>query len=218
MRKIIILSLVLILSTTVLYSQRRVRYGIQAGINISNIGKVPLFKNEGGEGFYVGFLTDIKLVAGLHIQPGLSLSTKSFTLKTPNFETATMGAKSLVNAYYLSLPIGITYKFRVAKGLRLFVTGEPSFSYGIAGTTVQSFKTLDDTGQPIMVSPEYKTFKNSSKENVGINNFDMGMFVGGGLEFKAIGIKGGYDFGLLNISETYKTKFNAAKILITVLF
>lgn len=222
MRKVLILTLLVVVLSTMGYSKGRVRYGLQGGINLSNVGNVGDFKSSGGEGFYVGFLTDINLLAGLYIQPGLSLSTRSFSLKTNAFETSSTGTKTSINTYCLSVPIALTYKFKVGNSLRLFVTGEPSFNFGVSGTAVILQNMSNLVSGPTVVSTEYRAFESSSKDNIGISNFDMGMFVGGGVEFKAIGIKAGYDFGLTNMKGLNgtldKSKWNNVRVMISLLF
>lgn len=222
MRKVLILTLLIVVSSTMAYSKGRVRYGLQGGINLTSIGDVANLKSTGGEGFYVGFLTDINLLAGLYIQPGLSLSTRSFSVSTNDFEPPLTGMKTSVNTYYLSIPIALTYKFKVGNSFRLFVTGEPSFNFGVSGTAVILTELPNLVSGSTMTSTEYRAFDSSAKDNIGISNFDMGMFVGGGIEFKAVGIKAGYDFGLTNIKGLNrmldKSKWNNVRVMITLLF
>lgn len=163
-------------------------------------------------GFYVGFTDDVRLFAGLHVQPGIY-----YSYQTDKSVEDVLGFRlnGGVTDHYLSVPVLLKYKFGLP-GVKLYVFGGPTMSVGLVSK--QKFTVAGSFGGAVVngdISYNYFT-GNVRYDGIELmadaedpyramlpdfryNRFDVQMGAGVGIELVSlIEIKAGYDWGLLN--------------------
>lgn len=115
-------------------SNGQVKWGLQAGVNLSNIVMV----DEAGQQYdtksiprvQLGLTVDIPLVADLYVQPAALYSGKGFKHNDSWF--AGESNELLVAASYVEVPVVLLYKPRLGIG-NLLVGAGPYAAYGVNG-------------------------------------------------------------------------------------
>ena len=168
-------------------------------------------KSDPMSGFYVGLVKDLRLFAGLSIQPGLYYSYLNTAEKE---EVPSFNLSSSYTEHGLNLPIHIKYTFDIVPAFGVYVFAGPTLSLGLAANTKISF-TGEALGNTVTSDARYNSYTGKIKsENIPeesldqinrylpqtrMNRFDVLMGGGIGLNLvKFVTVKGGFDYGLLN--------------------
>ena len=168
-------------------------------------------KSDPMSGFYVGLVKDLRLFAGLSIQPGLYYSYLNTAEKE---EIPSFNLSSSYTEHGLNLPIHIKYTFDIVPAFGVYVFAGPTLSLGLAANTKISF-TEEALGNTMTFDARYNSYTGKIKsENIPeesldqidrylpqtrMNRFDVLMGGGIGLNLvKFVTVKGGFDYGLLN--------------------
>ncbi len=168
-------------------------------------------KSDPMSGFYVGLVKDLRLFAGLSIQPGLYYSYLNTAEKE---EIPSFNLSSSYTEHGLNLPIHIKYTFDIVPAFGVYVFAGPTLSLGLAANTKISF-TGEALGNTMTFDARYNSYTGKIKsENIPeesldqidrylpqtrMNRFDVLMGGGIGLNLvKFVTVKGGFDYGLLN--------------------
>lgn len=168
-------------------------------------------KSDPMSGFYVGLVKDLRLFAGLSIQPGLYYSYLNTAEKE---EIPSFNLSSSYTEHGLNLPIHIKYTFDIVPAFGVYVFAGPTLSLGLAANTKISF-TGEALGNTMTFDARYNSYTGKLKsENIPeesldqinrylpqtrMNRFDVLMGGGIGLNLvKFVTVKGGFDYGLLN--------------------
>ena len=168
-------------------------------------------KSDPMSGFYVGLVKDLRLFAGLSIQPGLYYSYLNTAEKE---EIPSFNLSSSYTEHGLNLPIHIKYTFDIVPAFGVYVFAGPTLSLGLAANTKISF-TGEALGNTMTFDAIYNSYTGKTKsENIPeesldqidrylpqtrMNRFDVLMGGGIGLNLvKFVTVKGGFDYGLLN--------------------
>ena len=168
-------------------------------------------KSDPMSGFYVGLVKDLRLFAGLSIQPGLYYSYLNTAEKE---EIPSFNLSSSYTEHGLNLPIHIKYTFDIVPAFGVYVFAGPTLSLGLAANTKISF-TEEALGNTMTFDARYNRYTGKIKsENIPeesldqinrylpqtrMNRFDVLMGGGIGLNLvKFVTVKGGFDYGLLN--------------------
>jgi len=122
----------------------------------------------------------------------------------PNSESA----RYLSYGHNLYLPIHLNYNLPVSKNLKLFAFGGPTLSYGIAQYQ-NIVSTYDNT--TMGVSNEYIDIYKSK-----LNQFDVQLGLGGGIQLKKYQLKAGYDWGLLNVNKLNAGAINQKGLYVSI--
>lgn len=169
-------------------------------------------KGEPMNGFYVGVNNDVRLFAGLSIQPGLYYSY----LNSMSSEEGTgFNMTGSYTEHALNIPIHIKYTFSIVPAFGVYVFAGPTLSLGLVASDKLSVSG-DLLGQQFNGSVSYNRYSGNVSAN-GIsddilnntlnqylpsermNRFDVLMGGGIGLDLiKFITVKGGFDYGLMN--------------------
>ena len=128
--KLSLLAVALMVATA---ASAQVSFGIQGGVNLSNI--TP--DNNPKVGFNVGLLTDFGLTHNMGIRSGLSFTTKGACLRL-------WGGNSRITLQYLQIPVHFAYKVDVTPGTRVVFQGGPYAAFGIGN----HFGNEDDRYNP----------------------------------------------------------------------
>lgn len=169
-------------------------------------------KSDPMSGFYVGLVKDLRLFAGLSIQPGLYYSYLNTAEKE---EIPSFNLSSSYTEHGLNLPIHIKYTFDIVPAFGVYVFAGPTLSLGLAATTKLSVSG-SIAGNTLEGNLKYNAYTNKLKsDNIPdeyvnlvnqylpqdrvMNRFDVLMGGGVGVNIiKFVTVKGGFDYGLLN--------------------
>lgn len=186
MRNLLKVSLIVLLASFTFVSQAQVKFGVKAGLNVSNLSGFgdfsgmaaaagSTFETNFKPGFNAGLMLQYDFTTSLFLQPELlysNLGTKTTLKLVSNEVTETL------NLNYLQLPIYLGYRFDLGGGLNLIAGVGPYLGYGLSGTD----KAFDgDDG----------VFK----------RFDAGLTVMAGIQFNKLQIALGYDHGLVDMVD-----------------
>lgn len=199
MKKLLpLLSLALLISAAA--SAQALRYGITGGMNLANYAMDVdnlSFNPDSRVGFRAGFRMEMNassfIYDGFFFTGEVLLSSKGAKMKN-SLEDGDL--KSISRPYYLEIPIHFGYHYPLGKGnVGVFGSFGPYFGVGLFGDT----KTTDSEG----------TTKPDVFTSDGMKRFDFGLGLRAGVSmFEHYRIYLGYDWGLVNISQTADTKVN----------
>ncbi len=172
--------MMIVCAGTINAQDKFVTFGVKGGANLSS------YSGDINDTKYVfkcqfGAIVDLAFTDHLYIVTGLDFQTKGTKVEPKK------GKDIKYNPMYLQIPVHAAYKFDIAPRTRFVVEAGPYISYGIGGK-----------------------MKGNEKVNIfgddRLNRFDFGLGAGIGLEYQHVAIKGGYDFGLIDISDVNKVK------------
>ena len=196
MKKIYTFALVALttLCTTSLFAQSPIKFGIDAGVNLSNSSlDAGDLDKKAKVGFQVGVVVEYELTPDFFLQSGLS-----FTTKGSKIEDKSLGVtQSLsINQMYLQLPVYAAYKIEVTPTTKIVFNAGPYLAYGIGGKI--SWKNQVIGGDAIISgTTKYDTFGDD-----WLKRFDFGLGGGVGVEFSQIVVGLKYELGLSNINRS----------------
>jgi len=201
--KTYLLTLVLLLGLSVSAQDSRFKFGVKAGVNISN----ATIDNKDADpklkvGYQIGATVDYTLTPNWLIQSGLSFTTKGS--KIDDFLAGKVlggdgrGETYTFNQLYLQLPVYAAYRIEVSDDLGIVIGAGPYLAYGIGGKTKRKLHN----GQFGDGSTEQKfdTFGNAEDNFEQLKEFDFGLGLNVSAEFGKIVVGLGYEYGILNIS------------------
>lgn len=167
----------LVVGNGVIHAQDKpLTLGVKAGANLSSFSG-DINKTNYVFKYQFGVTADLALTNNLYVITGLELQTKG-TKSKPKGE-----AHVKYNPMYLQLPVHAAYKFDIARNTRFVVEGGPYIAYGLGGKVKGGGEKMNIFGD--------ERFK----------RFDFGLGAGVGVEFNKIVVKGGYDFGLVDVCK-----------------
>ena len=181
-------------------SAQGLRYGITGGMNLANYAMDVdnlLFNPDSRVGFRAGFRMEMDassfIYDGFFLTGEVLLSSKGAEVKSL---LETQSVKSIARPYYLEIPMHIGYQYLLGKGnVGIFGSFGPYFGIGLFGDT----KLTDSEG----------TTKPDIFTSDGLKRFDFGLGLRAGVSmFKHYRIYLGYDWGLINISQSADSKIN----------
>lgn len=170
-------------------------------------------KSEPMNGFFVGVNDDVRLFAGLSVQPGLYYS---YLNSTGREELTGLNLSNSYTEHLLNIPIHLKYTFDIVPMFGIYIFAGPTLSVGLAATDKMTV-TGDIAGAQINGSLSYNAYSGKFKSDnlsefsdrvTGIvdpylhsrmNRFDVLMGGGLGLDLlKFVTVKAGFDYGLMN--------------------
>jgi len=155
------------------------QFGAKVGGNFSSILGDVDDAVKGKIGFNVGATVDYGFNEKMFLFSGLELTTKGSKVDAD-------GYKSTANAMYLQLPIHFAYKIAVGSGsVKLVPEAGLYVAYGIGGKIKVDVDGVDD----------------ADYFDDGKQKLDFGAGAAFGAEFGKIGVKLGYDYGLMNLYD-----------------
>ncbi len=190
---LILVALLLISCTS--YAQN---FGIKAGYSLSNqldknntinYSKAQNYKMlSGGK---LGFVYNLRIYQNFSVESGLSLCTKGFKRKQEIVGDLLNQSSFLA---YLDLPIHLKYSFDL-KGQKVFAMAGSYFSYGVMGKRISKITIGSDLNSEVY---DYHWGNNKSTDQ--FIHYDIGLDLGGGIQFGALALELIYSLGLKNIS------------------
>jgi hypothetical protein len=191
-------SALLFITVNVRAQDMPVRFGVKAGVNLSNFTGDLYQDAKNRVGFNAGITMDYAFTENWYLMTGLEFTTKGakavFTESIPGVASAKETYK--MSPSYLELPIHAGYKLGLSESTNLVLHAGPYLAYGLGGKVKYDGKSVSENGVS-QASAESNFF---GKDGMA-NRFDFGLGIGAGLEFGNIGVDLGYDFGLVNITK-----------------
>lgn len=166
-------------------------FGVKAGGNFSSFSG-DINKTNYVFKYQFGITADLALTENFYVITGIDLQTKGTKTKPKG------AANVKYNPMYLQVPVHAAYKLNIGNNLKFVGEAGPYVAYGISG------KVKGD-GHKFNIFGDDK-----------LKRFDFGVGAGVGVELGNIVVKGGYDFGLLNISDTKGTKIRNQNAYLTL--
>lgn len=206
MKRIYKLTLVALIafSSTSLFAQSPVKFGIDAGVNLSNasVGDSDGVDKKAKVGFQVGVVAEYEFAQDFFIQSGLSFTNKGTKLEEKN----SAGKVSLsIHQAYLQLPVYAAYKLEVTPTMKIVFNAGPYFAFGVGGKSKLSGSITDEDFGYFEGSGKVDTFGDKGI----LNRFDFGLGGGVGAEFGQIFVGLKYELGLSDIGKedlSYKNR------------
>ena len=185
--KLSLLAVALMVATV---ASAQVSFGVQGGINLSNLLVSGGSENEPKIGFNAGILTDFNFTPEMGIRSGLFFTTKGFRIS--HTEDGVRG-RATTNLMYLQIPVHFAYWIDVSPGTRVVLHAGPYVAYGVRGRMSINVDS-DDFG--FGITPNENLFGSGDDK---LNPFDFGVGLGVGFEFGRIITGIGVDMGLLSV-------------------
>lgn len=213
--------LFLILFITLFTAETQAQLGIQAGyVHSGSRGNLELGQyghfsgNYRNSGFQAGLTYDFNFKYNISLQTGLLYTyiggnttemNKIVGNRYGSFTTNT-------NYQYLDLPIRVAYSLVVTNDFKFFFFAGPNLNYGLSAKMKEgNMKGVLPSGQPSewSLSEGYDIYKEYKNE---LSRFDIKAGFGGGVHYKNLRMKVGYDFGFINTYTGTKIRNSAGQV------
>ena len=192
MKKVLLLSLTLLLCASVAFSQ----FGIKAGINLATAGGADKGDLKGKVGFAAGVSSKMGLIAGLSIQPEILYIQKGAMWENPFHKTT-------FNLTYIDIPVLVKFNLPVPV-LSPYIEG--GLSYGIL---LSAKEKTEFTALAGSLPTEEVNIKD------GMTKGDLSILVGIGVELAIIDINARYIIGMTKLYKDSDAKIFNRGILLT---
>ncbi len=196
-KKILLIAFVLLPASSIVAQG----LGVQAGF-IQNTTREKISTDEKYtpnptlNGFKVGVFYEHDFYKGLGISYGLNYSFLSDqTPWTPRPNSYGIEDAEKTQTQYIDLPIGLQYKVSIAQELFLVFNVGPTLSYGLTNKTLAKERS-------IVYEKETPINRYASGYTDKFQRFNLMMGGSIGIQYKQYQIRGGYDWGLLNLYDT----------------
>ncbi len=213
MRKIrigfLLLSITL-LANHIVAQEKKVEFSVAGGYT-GHVSKMKDKSNKSLDGFHVGGFLTYNINELIGIQTGLLYnSTSGITVPQGQIHLKELGTwrqtKTIFDA--LDIPIRMVYSYMLAEEFYVHLFLGPNFNWGL-----NSQENI-----------EYFANNNKWKTDKGINiyktedysSLDLQFGAGVGLQWKGIGIRATYDWGLLNRTSLPNMTYKANDLKITI--
>ncbi len=175
-------------------------FGVQAGLNLANAS----IKSGGQDvtdgkkmliGFNVGATAEFDISDVFAFQTGLILNQKGVRFEdSQDFGGITTEVKSKLSVLFLDIPLNAKYKMDLG-GNKLYFAAGPYIGIGLTGKS----KTEVSAGGQTQENEESIKFGNDAAEH-DMKRLDLGLNIGAGMEFGAIGVGIQYGLGFANLT------------------
>jgi hypothetical protein len=147
-------------------------------------------------GFHFGAAVEIPINSNLMFEPGIMFITKGVKMDDPDYEVS-----SKVNLNYLDLPLLLKASTSNNEGLGFYGALGPYIGIGLNGKATSEYDGEEESNDIEFGSDE---------DEDDLKRLDIGISIGGGIEFSSFQFGVSYDYGLMNIA-TYQDYGNTIK-------
>jgi len=161
--------------------QAQIKFGPKVGINLSTM----TLSSSGISldpttliGFHAGVVSEIPLIAGLSLQPGILYSSKGS-------KYSFMSEEGTISPGYVEVPVNVAYGIG-SDALKFSIFAGPYVAYGLTG----KYKSGGESEDIVF----------GTGEDDDMNPLDYGVNFGVGVNLKALVISAQYGLGLANLS------------------
>jgi hypothetical protein len=183
--KAMLLAVALLAVVIVKAQDKPIRFGIKAGVNLSNFSG-DIDGNKAKFGYRAGVSLDYALnqTQDLYLLTGLNYSLQGAKIDTGN------DVNAKINMSYLQLPIHIGYKLNIKEDIKIVFHAGSYLGYAADGKIKIGGLSLD-------------IFGDEGLEELGskMKRFDYGMGLGADVEYGRFGVDLGWDFGFQNLYD-----------------
>jgi Outer membrane protein beta-barrel domain len=182
------IALVCFLGLAALTAEAQTRFGIKAGLNLSDVngksdGRSFNSDTKMKPSFHVGVIADFSISENVFVQPGILASSKGFKIEQSGITAST-------SPLYVEVPVNIGFRTELSDNLKFYVMGGPYVGIGVAGNS-----KISGSGQS-----ETETINWGNDENDSdYKRLDYGVNVGVGVEVSNFLIGAQYGLGLANV-------------------
>lgn len=173
-------------------------FGVKAGLSLSNM-KIKdndnTYSNDykANTGFHIGATVDIPVYKFISFETGILLTTKGYYYEVKSDFSS---SKFTNNLYYLDIPLTAKFSAKLSEKINLYGAFGPYIGFGLSGKNTITTEIFG------IASPEEEADINwGSDDNDHYKRLDLGLTLGGGVEFKKFQLGFSYDLGLGNISS-----------------
>lgn len=172
-----------------------IRFGVIAGMNISNTTDYDL-ENDSRVGFHVGVKAEYNFSQNFYGNVGILFTEKGCKYSEGEGDWT---YEETQNPGYIEVPINFGYRYAVTDAVTVFGETGPYFAYGICGKCKQVNKA---EGEPDEIS-EADFFDEDRLYKTKIRRFDIGWGLKLGVEAYKCQLAIGYEFGIPGLSSVY---------------
>jgi hypothetical protein len=178
----------------------QVKFGPKVGLNFSTMSMDGVDK-EMRTGYQVGMVFQGDIAPNVFIQPSILFSSKGSKYD---------GGDLKVVANYIDIPVNFGYRINLG-GANLNLLAGPYLAYGVGGKITSDF---------FIKSKDRDIKWGTDKDEDDFRPFDMGLNLGGGVEFNNFQVSLQYGFGLLNVNadSDFTTKNGVLSLTAAYLF
>lgn len=186
--------------TAMAQSAGNFRFGVTAGMNVTNITD-----SEGDSriGFNVGLRGEYNITNNVYLGAGLLFSQKGNKYDSA-FEDIEVTCKN--NPGYIEIPLAVGYRFDFGNNVYLFGETGPYFAFGVCGKT-----KLDSNIDSEIVENLLDKLESDFFGDDGAKTFDAGWGLRVGVEFSKFQVHLGYEYGFSKVwedSSSHNSNFN----------
>ncbi|HPS65900.1 MAG TPA: porin family protein [Ignavibacteria bacterium] len=162
MKKIILFTAFMMLSAISQGYSQNLRIGPKIGVNFANTFEDPSYNSSNRTGLIIGGVLDIRISDEFYIQP-----EAEYIMKGNQF-TNGIGNTVKYKLDYIQFPVYFKFRFPITgSSLHPFILGGPTFGFNVNAQSEESNRTTSVTTD---ISSD-------------IESMDVGLDIGGGLEF-----------------------------------
>jgi hypothetical protein len=205
MKKILLISLIMLLSVSVAYSQ----FGIKGGINLADLRGSDVVKDNMKTrlGLVGGISYRINLIMGLSLQPEVLYVQKGVVYEASQSQGSySMTQKSTQKGDYIDIPLLLKYNLPIPQFSPFIEAGA---SYGILLSAKEKFERTSNV-------PGYPSTSDEGDIKNTVTKADLSIIVGVGFDITILELDARFVFGMnrlgKDLSETPNIDENAAKV------
>lgn len=174
--------LVLMLGAAAFTGSAQVRWGVEAGVNISH----ALETSKTKAGFNAGATAEYSFNNHWFMDAALKLSSQPCGDKYDNIfinqsDAATYGFDSNYTPYYLTLPVRAGYKLAVGSDAVISLAAGPAIGVGLFGKTSMTFNGLSEHARKV---DTHRIYSSKSAGRFSSSRMEYGINVRLGVELK----------------------------------
>ena len=193
--KTILLFLFLCVLSFTATAQSKIKWGLQAGINLSQTaatgGDFDAIRTEQHSvlGFNAGLVADITLAKILLLCTGLHLEKRGFSYEV---NQSVIHYEAIYRPYYLHIPV-----IAALTNGKLYIGAGPYVAYGVSGSYHAEWAGPDYLLLPSPQDRNIRWGENSLEDD--FRRFDAGLQFEAGLTMRQFRLSANYAFGLANL-------------------
>lgn len=209
MKRIAILTCVIVLSMTSIYAENYL--GVQLGYarSITRLNAPSTMAKEtlhptGYNGLKIGVIYDATIIKGFGVTMGLNYTfganATDWVKKIHTQPTDYPQVRSRGQYHQLEIPVDWQYKFEIAQNTWLILYTGPTLQCGL-GLKDKWYIRVNTNSQAIL--SEKNIYSTEDMQDYALKRLNVTWGIGAGFQYERYFIRGGYDFGLIN---PYKTQ------------
>lgn len=202
MKKTFRLTLIIFILSSVFFTLQAQTFRIEAGYSQPRLYSSEI-SHRYFHGFRLGGTVDFQIPQAnfLGIHTGLFYSYAfSNDAQKYYFSSISDSIKINTQGHYLEIPLHVTASYNLFKTMRIFAFAGPNFSIGLYQPQKVETKITDGDGLQLIKDLGYE-IGSSDLYSDRLRRFNLQLEAGGGVQWWKLQAKGGYSFGINNLSK-----------------